>query len=259
MERMVMVILLFPCAMIFHGCGGGDVSGNGLDTGSFLTAQVFGRVDDCTNSGFSFEAGFNCPCLRLAHAFFFNRDLPFQPGGSGEEPSLPDVQNITVLSLSSRNFRHSNDSYFPSRTVSAKSLEELLAPAIRQEGETGGLPSSRHITIDRYTVEYIPSDALSPPLSSREFFQTIQIPPQTDIGYEIIFMDLNTKEEFESFVEQNPTTSFGNYTAVFRFFGHNDLGAEVQVAASDSFVIGRLEACEDQSLSTVNTGGFPEM
>ncbi len=240
----IILPLLFPFLMILNGCGGGDVSGDGMETGSFLTVEVFGRIDDCSNSGYAYEAGYNCQCIRLAHAFFFNHDLPFQPNISGdtEEPGLPEILvGITVVPFISQSDKQNfNLNAFP-----IKNHYESITPVSQQQGETGSLPTSRYITIDRYTVEYIPSDSISPPLSSREFFQTIQIPPSTDIGYEIIFMDLNTKEEFESFVEQNPNILRGNYTAVFRFYGHNDLGAEVSVAASNSFVIGRLENCAE--------------
>jgi hypothetical protein len=158
--------------MILYGCGGGSISGDGMETGSFLTASVViaGTVDACENT------------TLFASVTFNNQDLPV-PG-------------------------------------------------------TAEVGTSRHITIDRYTIEYVPIDPLSPPLSVREYFQTFQLPPLSSTELTgIHFLDADTEQEFRSFTTNNPGITNGRYSAVYRFHGHNDLGAEASVTATGSFHI----------------------
>jgi hypothetical protein len=165
--------------MMLHSCSGGSVSGDGMETGSFLTASVVidGTVDACEDTALFATVTFN------------NQNLPV--------PGVPQD------------------------------------PANPQPGEVG---TARHITIDRYTIEYIPIDPLSPPLSRREYFQTLQLPPNSSSSFtDIQFLDINTKQEFRSFTSNNPGITNGRYSVVYRFRGHNDVGEEASVTATGSF------------------------
>lgn len=171
-KHTVIALLFLPCIIIIHGCGGGSISGDGMETGSFLTAfvRIAGTVDACENT------------TLFATVTFSNQNLPV--------PSTAEVG------------------------------------------------TSRHITIDRYTIEYIPIDSLSPPLSRMEYFQTLQLPPLSSTEFTgIHFLDVNTKQEFRSFTSNNPGITNGRYSVVYRFRGHNDLGEEASVTATASFHI----------------------
>ena len=173
--RCSVVLLFLTCAMFISGCGGGDISGDGMDTGSFLTVEIAAplNVDACENTNLFAEVAFD------------NSDLPV-PGTDGDE--------------------------------------------------TGIVHTSRHITIDRYIIEYIPLDAISPPLSLREYFQTFQLPPNSsNLFTDVQFLDVETKQEFLSFTANNPGITTSTYSVIYRFYGHNDLGTEVSAVATGSF------------------------
>jgi len=166
--------------LALYSCGDSHVSGDGMDTGSFLTAEITipPSVDACENTNI------------LADVAFDNQDIPVPGTAEGEDD------------------------------------------------ETAAIHTSRHVTIDRYTIEYIPIDSVAPPLAFREYFQTLQLPPNSFVEFtDVNFVDVNTKQEFLSFTSNNPGITNGTYSVIYSFHGHNDLGVEISVTATGSFLI----------------------